>query len=406
MLEKLIQNPGVLKIAEALKTCNGRARLVGGCVRDSIIGRNITDIDFATDLLPSEVQNALRNSGIKSIPTGIKHGTITAVVDGVGYEITTLRRDVKCDGRHADVAFTDSWKEDASRRDFTFNALYCDIDGKIYDYFSGVKDLESRTITFIGDAEKRVLEDFLRILRVFRFHASICSSSTLSEEITNICKKHSDSLGTLSKERIKGEFFKLLSCTNCVKTLDTMRECEVLDKVIPYQLSTKFLESPHITCRPPIVKLSTALKPLICHTDVKEVVQNVTNLLRLSNKERNLLRTLLETHLPFPLSRTHRTQYLNIFGNEVFTYLAIVNYLNENSVMTEEDFVEHIRVAESFVPSTFPISGADLIVLGYKEGKHLGDTLAKLRNIWEKDPANVTKEHLLSLVPPQKETKT
>ncbi len=185
MLSKLVADPGVVWIVEAIEDARGNARLVGGCVRDSVLGRDTTDIDLATDLVPEMVIQALGSAGIKTIPTGIKHGTVTAVVAGIPYEITTLRRDLECDGRHAAVAFTNSWMEDASRRDFTFNALYCDKSGKIYDYFSGMQDLENRTVVFIGDAEARINEDFLRILRVFRFHASICDKSPLSEEISS-----------------------------------------------------------------------------------------------------------------------------------------------------------------------------------------------------------------------------
>ena len=146
-------------------------RFVGGCVRNSLLQKENTDIDLATVKKPQEVMNLLKNANIRVVDTGIKYGTVTAVIDGQAFEITTLRRDLKCDGRYAEVEFTDDWEEDASRRDFTINAMSCDLDGKLYDYFSGKEDLAAGLVRFVGDANERVEEDVLRILRFFRFNA-------------------------------------------------------------------------------------------------------------------------------------------------------------------------------------------------------------------------------------------
>ncbi|CAH2216964.1 jg5551, partial [Pararge aegeria aegeria] len=221
-------------------------------VRDSILQRDIHDIDLATNLLPNQAVKALKLRNIKTIPTGLKHGTITAILNKRSFEITTLRHDIKCDGRHAKVEFTNDWQADASRRDFTFNALYADKHGHIYDYFGGIQDLKTRKLNFIGNAEDRIKEDYLRILRAFRFHAKICIGD-LSDEILDVCKKHSHMIQNLSGERIREEIFKLLECNDPAPTLKSMQKSDVLQKIIPKEVKCEILSSPLlINTKPPI----------------------------------------------------------------------------------------------------------------------------------------------------------
>jgi poly(A) polymerase len=165
-----LHSESVRRIMDALRGGGGEARVVGGAVRDALLGRKVGDIDLAATLPPEKTSALLAEAGIKVAPTGIEHGTVTAVIDGKGYEITTLRRDVETDGRRAKVAFTDDWQSDAARRDFTINALYADAGGAIYDYFGGREDLARGHVRFIGDARSRIREDVLRILRFFRFY--------------------------------------------------------------------------------------------------------------------------------------------------------------------------------------------------------------------------------------------
>ncbi|MCU7611314.1 CCA tRNA nucleotidyltransferase [Anaplasma capra] len=395
MLSRLISNHGIVRIVEALEGSGGNARLVGGCVRDSMIGRETTDIDLATDLMPDSVIKTLESVGIRTIPTGIRHGTVTAVVDGTPYEITTLRRDVECDGRHATVAFTNNWMEDASRRDFTFNALYCDKYGKVYDYFSGMRDLANRTVAFIGNAEARISEDFLRILRVFRFHASICSTSPLSAEIIDLCSKHANSISKLSKERIRSEFFKLLACTNCVATLQIMKECGVLSQVVPHPVHVHRLSCEYLAGSTPITKLAAILKGGL-HAEMINTAEELEVLLRLSRKEKKFLKMLLTVDLPLPLSPTQQQKYLNDLGKDVYESLIIVSFLCKETPC-ESALLEHLEYAKRCTPLVLPVSGKDLAELGYKEGKLLGHTLKRLKEVWERDTQSVTRQHLLLL---------
>ncbi|WP_312490768.1 CCA tRNA nucleotidyltransferase, partial [Sphingomonas sp.] len=208
------------------------ARFVGGAVRDSLLGHAVADIDLATPLSPDIVIERVRACGFKPVPTGIAHGTITAVLPDGPVEVTTLRRDVSTDGRHAVVAFTDDWREDAARRDFTMNALYADPrTGALFDYFGGLDDLKAGRVRFIGDPVQRIAEDHLRILRFFRFHARF--GQTIDEAGLAACTARANDLMALSRERIAAELLKLLVAARAVPVVALMVERGILRAVIP-----------------------------------------------------------------------------------------------------------------------------------------------------------------------------
>ncbi len=220
-------------LLKALGADEGLTRYVGGAVRDELLKLPVSDVDLATRLLPDEVVKRLQAAGIKAVPTGIQHGTVTAVSDGHPYEITTLRRDVETFGRHATVAFTDDWKEDAARRDFTINALMADpVTGEVFDYFSGLDDLEARHVRFIGDPFERIAEDHLRILRFFRFHARFGLAEPDSAALA-ACSARANDLMALSRERIADELLKLLAVENPTPTIRVMLDHAILKPVIP-----------------------------------------------------------------------------------------------------------------------------------------------------------------------------
>lgn len=208
------------------------ARFVGGAVRDALLGLPVADLDIATRHDPELVMHALRRAGIKAVPTGLAHGTITAVIASGPVEVTTLRRDVSTDGRHAVVAFTDDWREDAARRDFTMNALYADPQtGEVFDYFGGLADLEARHIRFIGDARQRIAEDHLRILRFFRFLARF--GDTPDAEGLDACTERANDLMALSRERIRDEVLKLLVARDAVRVVRLMLDRGIFRPVLP-----------------------------------------------------------------------------------------------------------------------------------------------------------------------------
>ncbi|GFQ76049.1 CCA tRNA nucleotidyltransferase 1, mitochondrial [Trichonephila clavata] len=303
-------------IIDAIEEFGGEARLVGGCVRDSILQRDVHDIDLATNLLPNQTIKALKLRNIKTIPTGLKHGTITAVLNQRSFEITTLRHDVKCDGRHAKVEFTNNWQADASRRDFTFNALYADKHGHIYDYFGGIEDLKARRLNFIGNAEDRIKEDYLRILRAFRFHAKICVGD-LSDEILNVCKKHSHMIQNLSGERIRDEILKLLECNDPFPTLKSMQESDVLQKIIPKEVKCEILSSPLLLGTDALVKLALLLRTTK-KNDRLSLGEYVSKFLRLSNKQKKKLLFLLSNDIKTELSeKEQKNTYLYLVENYI-----------------------------------------------------------------------------------------
>lgn len=375
-------------IIDAIEKFGGEARLVGGCVRDSILQRDIHDTDLATNLLPSQAIEALRLCNIKTIPTGLKHGTITAILNKRSFEITTLRHDVKCDGRHAKVEFTNDWQADASRRDFTFNALYADKHGHIYDYFGGIQDLKARKLNFIGNAEDRIKEDYLRILRVFRFHAKICVGD-LSDEILSVCKKHSHMIQNLSGERIREEIFKLLECDNPVSTLKSMQKSDVLQKIIPKEVKCEILSSPLLFGAGALIKLALLLRTTE-KNDRLSLGEGMSKFLRLSNKQTKKLLFLLSSNIKTELSEKEQKKYISLFGKELYCDLMRIY-----GVESGTNIDEYISFAKMFNIPKFPLSGDDLISIGYQSGKSLGKSLELLRQHWEDSSYTLTKEELI-----------
>ncbi|WP_264375853.1 CCA tRNA nucleotidyltransferase [Wolbachia endosymbiont (group B) of Sphaerophoria taeniata] len=392
-------------IIEAIEKFGGEARLVGGCVRDSILQRDIHDIDLATNLLPNQAVKALKLRNIKTIPTGLKHGTITAILNKRSFEITTLRHDVKCDGRHAKVEFTNDWQADASRRDFTFNALYADKYGHIYDYFGGIQDLKARKLNFIGNAEDRIKEDYLRILRAFRFHAKICIGD-LSDEILDVCKKHSHMIQNLSGERIREEIFKLLECNDPAPTLKSMQKSDVLQKIIPKEVKCEILSSPLlINTKPPTKPSAYGHTPFLDPTidaltklallirtakDRVSLGEEVSKFLRLSNKQKKKILFLLSNNIKTELSEKEQKKYISLFGKELYCDLMKICGI-ESGINVDE----YISFAKMFNIPKFPLSGDDLITIGHQPGKSLGRNLELLRQHWEDSSYTLTKEKLI-----------
>ena len=229
-----ITAPGVQRVLGLLAHCGYQAYLVGGCVRNAVINQPIADIDMATDALPARVSEIAADAGLKVVPTGIAHGTVTIVVRGVGYEVTTFRRDVKTDGRRAKVAFSTEITEDASRRDFTMNALYADASGRLIDPMDGLADLLAGRVRFVGDAGRRIREDYLRILRFFRFHAWYGNAAEgIDPEALAACAENAGGIEALSRERIGHEMRRLLAAPDPTASVAAMQSSGILGRVLP-----------------------------------------------------------------------------------------------------------------------------------------------------------------------------
>ncbi|MGO6900642.1 CCA tRNA nucleotidyltransferase, partial [Rhizobium ruizarguesonis] len=226
------RDPALGRILTLLSADGGEGRVVGGAVRNSLMGLPVNDVDIATTLRPEAVMERAAAAGIKAVPTGLEHGTVTLVIDGKPFEVTTLRTDVETDGRHAKVAFSTDWKADAERRDLTINALYADAKGEVVDLVGGLADIKTRNIRFIGDAARRIAEDHLRILRFFRFFAYYGSGRPDAEGL-KACSAARSKLTTLSAERVWSELRKLLGAGDPGRALLWMRQVAVLTEILP-----------------------------------------------------------------------------------------------------------------------------------------------------------------------------
>ena len=355
-----------------------QGRVVGGAVRDIIAGRKIGDIDIATPLPPDQVMATLAAQNIKSIPTGIAHGTVTAVTNRKGYEITTLRRDVQTDGRHATVAFTNDWQEDAARRDFTFNALYLDADGTISDFFGGVEDAQAGRVRFIGDAQARIKEDVLRILRFFRFFAHFGKSEP-DKTALDACRELASLIPRLSFERIAHEIEKLLRAENPLPSLHLMQECGVTAQFLPEAKDLARLESlletekKYRTPTGPWVRLAALLPQ-----DDKAATAVATRL-KISNRDEETLVTLakLPALLKGNLAPAALRRLIYQFGAEYSLYAIFLN---------GEQIAESLSVIVAWENPVFPIKGEDLLKLAMKAGPQMGEVLRRVEEWWvEKD---------------------
>jgi poly(A) polymerase len=359
---------GTARILKALGADEGLTRYVGGAVRDSLMGLPVSDIDLATRLKPDEVIARLEAARIKAVPTGIEHGTITAVSDGHPFEITTLRRDVSTDGRRATVAFTDDWKEDAARRDFTINALSADpATGEIFDYFGGLEDLEGRHIRFIGDPLKRIAEDHLRILRFFRFHARF-GSGELDAAALDACTERANDLMALSRERIADELIKLLGMDDPAPTVAIMLDRGILKPVLAEIVAERLGDLEALiaaeraaTLKPEPLRRLAALLPRDSAT-----AESVAARLRLSNKARKRLACIAGQDLSSsPQALAYRV------GKE-----CAADRLLLAGRAADAAAISH------WTAPRLPISGGGLIELGLPEGPIVAKTLKQIEERW------------------------
>ena len=356
------------RVLEALGADEGLTRYVGGAVRDDLLGLPVSDVDLATRLRPEEVVRRLEKARVKPVPTGIEHGTVTAVSDGNPVEVTSLRRDVSTDGRRATVAFTDDWKEDAARRDFTINALSADpTTGEIYDYFCGLEDLKSRRVRFIGDPLERIAEDHLRILRFFRFHARFGSGEPDANAL-EACTARANDLMALSRERISDELLKLLAVDDPAPTVAVMLDRGILKPVLPEidglaELEALIAAEREAQVEPDPLRRLSALLPREA-----KIADDVGARLRLSNKARKRLGCAGGTEL---FSSPQELSY------RLGTACAVDRLLLAGRV------IDAAAVAHWKAPK-LPIGGGGLIERGLPQGPIVARTLRSIEDEWIK----------------------
>jgi poly(A) polymerase len=365
---------GLERVVEALTDEHGGPRIVGGAVRDTLLGLPVTDVDLATMLLPNVVADRLEAARIKAVPTGLDHGTITAVADGKNYEITTLRRDVATDGRRATVVFATDWREDAARRDFTINALYADPDtGEIFDYFGGLEDLKNGTLRFIGDANQRIAEDHLRILRYFRFLARF-GEGAIDPKAIVACAEAANNLLALSRERIASELLKLLALPDPLPAISLMAEHAIFASFLP-ELSDNAVETLDrllVREKAAVKKLSLPARLLSLLPRDADIAQNVAMRLKLSNAMRADM--VARVSGPPPVANNIRA----------LAYLQNMECARDAAMLFANDpeFAACMKQLEGWVVPEFAIKGGDLIKRGLSMGPVVAETLRLVEARW------------------------
>lgn len=390
-IEKLpswASSPLIRCIIQALGA--GNVRFVGGAVRDTLIGLPVSDVDMATTLTPKHIINRLKDTPVKTIPTGLEHGTVTAVLKGETCEITTLRVDCKTDGRHAVVAFTSDWREDAKRRDFTINALYMASDGKIFDPFNGLEDIKEKRVRFIGNPRDRINEDALRILRFYRFSARYAAA--IDSDGQKACLDSASRIKELSIERVRVELLKLLSVPSPVVAFDAMAEAGILKQVFPEGFEVDAVRS-QFARDTATGETVSALCRLWLLVQGHYSPKTLSKLLKLSGKEYRILQRLSaanQSDIPIDKMVIHQLAYK--FGKEIVEDIVKIKV----PVTLVGQMLSTLRDWE--IP-VLPINGTDLIDRGITEGPELGQRLSELEEAWSTSDFSLTKDQLLRMLP-------
>jgi poly(A) polymerase len=359
---------GLDRLCEVLGASEGRVRFVGGAVRDTLLGIDVADVDLATVHAPDSVIALLKGNGIKAVPTGLAHGTITAVLPDGPIEVTTLRCDVETDGRHATVAFTDDWREDAARRDFTMNALYADpLSGKIYDYFGGLDDLQAGVVRFIGDPLQRIAEDHLRILRFFRFHARF--GDTIDAAGLEACAARANDLMALSRERIAAEVLRLLVARHAVDVVTLMIDKGIFAPVLPEigalpRFTRTTAREAATDTMPSAIRRLVALLPTAA-------VDDVGARLKLSNADRKRMTVAAQ---PLLTDDPYALRY-RLGPTGAADQLLL-------SDLPDEAVAEKLAAIGDWESPSLPLTGGALVEAGVRKGPDVARLLREIEEQW------------------------
>lgn len=376
--ESWLKDPALRRVFAALAAAGGEARVAGGAVRNSLLGEPVNDIDIATTLTPERIIAAGEKARLGVHPTGIAHGTITLVTGGKPFEVTTLRVDVETYGRKARVAFTGDWEADARRRDFTMNALYCSGDGKIYDPTMGYRDILKKKVRFVGEPAARIKEDYLRILRFFRFHARYGAGAPDAKGLA-ACIKYKSKLQELSSERIRQELFKLLEAKRASETIKLMAARNVL----------KVLFAPIVDlgafARMAKIDAAHGFTPdaLLRFVLIAKAPLALRESLRLTNAEMKRLEAIMGHSAPHPSLRDkERRAVLYRLGAPLWRDMVRLAWAQSKERPSAKAWAGLLAFADEWAIPRFPLSGQDLLARGLKPGPEVGHELARLEDWW------------------------
>ena len=402
-----LDDPALQVLLAALSAGGEEARVAGGAVRNTLLGEPVGDIDIATTTLPDETISRAKAAGFKTVPTGIDHGTITVVADGVAHEVTTLRADVETHGRHATVVFGRDWITDAERRDFTINALYATASGDVIDLVGGLADLESRTLRFIGTAEDRIREDYLRILRFFRFFAFYGRGRPDAEGL-KACARLKDGLAKLSAERVWKELRRTLEAPDPSRALLWMRQTGVLTAILPE--SEKWgidgihglvaAEAALDWAPDALLRLEAIVPPQ------SERMETLGERLKLANAERQRLRdwafapaadaSMSEARLAKALYRGPRDGISDRLSLALAARRAAAAEGDKTAMGEAASLLKLKRFESDWEKPVFPVAGADLVAAGMAPGPELGRALRLLEESWIESGFTLTRDALLA----------
>lgn len=387
-------NPNAHKVALYLKQHGSETRIVGGAVRDSMQNAVPHDCDMATTATPDDMMTIAHALGIKTLPDwndyknnpekvavqgGLKHGTVSFIINGEVIEVTTLRQDINTDGRHADTQFIKDFKEDARRRDFTFNACSVDMDGKLYDYFGGKADLDNGNVCFVGDAEKRIKEDYLRILRFFRFSTRYGHPDSINNDALQAIIKNAGGLKKISGERIQSEMFRILEHKNGIEWLNVMQRCHVLDEI---SLKMNPLTEDEISDLKSIHTASAIMGRLcVLHPEIN--VPEIMSRWRMSKKDVDCINFI--------------QKYSNTKNDSIKTFEEMTMHCDKGLVVSLLDSFSRYDDAMFILnmePLILPINGNDVKALGYK-GKEIREVLDNARKMWFDSNRTMDKDELI-----------
>ena len=401
-IKDLTNNSPAKKIFEAVNSYNldSEIRYVGGCIRKIINKEKIDDIDLATNLEPNELCSALKKNNINYYETGIDHGTITALLDGYKFEITSLREDIFTDGRHAKVKFSKNWKEDASRRDFTINSIYSDKDGNLFDPYNGKKDLENGFINFIGNIDKRIKEDYLRILRYLRFHLNY-SKHPHNLDVIRTIKINIGGLSKLSKERLLDELKKIINFNTLEKLSKDKLSLEIFSIIFPELKDINFFSKLSLTQKDLLKENDFIFLLSLILIDDTDNVDYFLYKFNNSNKDQKRLKLIDNFYKEKINSKSFSLDKMNkiFYYHGKQTVIDILNYRIIKNKKLDENLIDMITLFQNKDKPIMPVN-ADLLMTKYNipEGKQLGIKLKSIEQEWVNNNFKISDQQIDNII--------
>lgn len=395
-INKLVKNKKILKLFKVVENHGGALRFVGGAVRDTLAGLEGFDLDLATDLSPDELVEACEDNGLKTIPLGIKYGTVGVMIGDKVLEVTSLRKDISTDGRHAEVEFTTDWETDAGRRDLTINAVYADEKGNVFDYYNGIDDLEKGIVRFIGNPSQRIKEDYLRILRFFRFY-SIFAKTPIDKKALAACKENSEGLQELSMERIRDELFKILVTPRAAETIKIMADNEIVSYILPVPKDENIecLEFLDKQINQEKLPKNALARLFILFNPDEAFANNLAVRMKFSKKQKQDFIGLARISVPlrdFEVERCLK-RIIYTYGKDFARNKLMIAQALQKQILP--DFQHILNFILNFETPKFPLRGRDIINVGIREQQHIGHILRNLEEIWIESGFTLSKQDLL-----------